>query len=215
MAAIAQASLLLSFQCTPHDTQANTSWLSTAIQYAQADSAHLYYCLRGLTGRQRREKKRLWWCCVLRDRVVALGMRRHIQITPDHFDLRQEAVTERDFAEEAQLSQVYDSETKKLLVRVFIIQCQLAIAVTSTIMAIYPLSGVIIPAVSITSRFLAIRNQIEKSKLELLTWLEKAKAQLAPNPDNFAAPHNSVTLYADLTYIYYLYVSHRSNCQGC
>ncbi|KAH8592582.1 hypothetical protein B0O99DRAFT_689441 [Bisporella sp. PMI_857] len=203
--AIAQASLLLSFQSTSDNTQANTSWLSTAIQYARADSAHLY-CLRGLTSRQRRGKKQLWWCCVLRGRVVALGVRRHLQITLDHFDLHQEAVTERDFAEEVQLSQVYDSESKKLLVKVFMAQCQLAIAVTSTVMAIYPLSGVTIPAVSVTSQQLTIQNQIEKSKIELLTWLETAKPQLTPNREKFAAPHNSVILYADLTYIHYFSV---------
>ncbi|KAF5541765.1 fungal specific transcription factor factor domain-containing protein [Fusarium mexicanum] len=32
--------------------------------------------------------RRLWWCCIIRDRILPLDSRRSIQITPDHFDLK-------------------------------------------------------------------------------------------------------------------------------
>lgn len=201
-AAVAQASLLLSFQCTPYDLQLNTSWLSTAIQYARADDAHLYYSLPSLTGRQRREKKRLWWCCVLRDRIIAVGVRRPIQITPNHFDFSQSSMTEQDFAGELARSKVYDPETKALLVRTFILQCQLAIALTSTIMTIYPLNGITFPASNL-SRLSKLISQIDDSKALLAKWMEKAKCQLDPNPEKLTALHKSTNLYSDITYIYY------------
>lgn len=202
-ATIAQASLLLSFQSTPHEQQDNTSWLSTAIQYARADGAHLYYCLPGQTSRQTREKKRLWWCCVLRDRVIALGVRRPVQITPDHFDFSQTGVTELDFAGEVERSQVYDTDTKSFLARIFIVQCQFAVAVTSMIMVIYPLNGVVIPDLSTRTPPSKLHNCIEESQKELGKWMEMARAQLVLGPDDTATPHKSVTLYTNLTYIYY------------
>ena len=141
---------------------------------------------------------------MLRDRVIALGVRRHIQITLDHFDFRQDSVTEVDFAGELERSQVYDPETKSQLVRIFIVQCQLAVALTSTITTIYPLNGVLIPHTSSPAQLSMILNQIHESKMELGKWTEKAKIQLDSNPQAIAALHKSVTLYADLTYIYYL-----------
>lgn len=195
---------MLSFRSTPHEQQNNTLWLSTAIQYARADGAHLYYCLPGLTNRQIRDKKRLWWCCVLRDRVISVAVRRPLQITPDHFDFSQESVTELDFAGEVELSQVYDRETKILLARIFMVQCQFAVAVTPMIMVIYPLNGVVIPASPTRTQLSKLHNRIEESQTELGKWMEMANAQLISGADKTAAPHNSVTLYTDLTYIYYL-----------
>ncbi|CZR68248.1 uncharacterized protein PAC_18147 [Phialocephala subalpina] len=201
--AIAQASLLLSFHSTSLSAHDNTSWLSTAVQYARDANLHLYYCTPGLSSRQRSLKKRLWWCCVLRDRVIALGVRRHIQITPDHFDLSQEVPMEDDFAGEIERSEVYDSETKRLLVKAFAVQCQLAVALTSTIMAVYPLNGLPVPLLAMKSELLKVQSEIEKSKEALAKWVEVAMVQLAPSPEYPGTHHNSVTLYADLTYIYF------------
>ncbi|KAH8594837.1 fungal-specific transcription factor domain-containing protein [Bisporella sp. PMI_857] len=200
---ITQASLLLSFQSTPYNPMSNTSWLSTAIQYARADNAHLYYCLPDLTYSQRKEKKRLWWCCVVRDRVIALGVRRHLQITLDHFDFQQETITERDFKEEMETSRVYDLKAKRQLVRIFIAQCELAVALTSTIMTIYPLNGFTNTAGSSVSWMSTMKNRIENNRRELVEWEENTKEQLSSNFDETVGPHNSGTLYADLTYIYY------------
>ncbi|KIX02483.1 uncharacterized protein Z518_08424 [Rhinocladiella mackenziei CBS 650.93] len=201
--AISQASLLLSLHCTPLDAHANTSWLSTAVQYAQADNAHHYYRLAGLSDHQRRQKKRLWWSCVLRDRILAVGTRRSIQITPDHFDFSQDVVTEQDFAGEMEQSQAYNLETKRSLVQIFNIQCKLAVAMTSTVMRIYPLNGVSIPVKPLKHDFLQAHSHIKQCKQELTRWAEMAKAPLASGTHNMTTPHRSVTLYADLTYIYY------------
>ena len=202
--AIAQAALLLSFQCKPHDLQLNTSWLSTAIQYARADECHLYYCLPEITAQQRRAKKRLWWCCILRDRIVALGVRRPVQITPDHFDFTQMPPTEDDFAGEIERSRVYNPGTKTLLARTFILQCQLAIALGTTLMTIYPLNGVTNVDASNTSRpSELLQAKIVESERLLSAWMEKARAHLDHDLESFTTPNKSLRLYADLTLIYY------------
>lgn len=49
--------------------------------------------------------------------MISLGVRRPLQITLDHFDFSGEGLTELDFAEEVERSQVYDTQTKWLLAR--------------------------------------------------------------------------------------------------
>lgn len=139
-------------------------------------------------------------------------MRRHIQITLDHFDFSQDHVTELDFAGERERSRVYNPETKGLLARIFAVQCQLALALTSTIMTIYPLNGVAVPDISNKTQFSKIHDLIDQSKRDLAKWVEKAKVQLDDSLRGVTAPHASVALYADLTYIYYLYVFHITHC---
>jgi hypothetical protein len=113
-------------------------------------------------------------------------------------------VTESEFANELVRSKVYNPETKIQLVRIFVIQCQLAMSLTSTLVMVYPLNGVTLPAASSPSRISQICDQINTSKKELSTWMEDANGQLDLSRGDFDALHDSVTLYSDVTYIYYL-----------
>lgn len=140
---------------------------------------------------------------MLRDRVIALGVRRPLQITLAHFDSRQDMVAEQDFSGEVEKSLVYDANTKLLLANIFIVQCHFAMAVTSTIMAIYPLNGVIIPASPTPAQTSELRIKIEESKKDLEKWLKIFQDRLTLGSGKSAALHNSVTLFADLTSIYY------------
>lgn len=112
-------------------------------------------------------------------------------------------VTELDFSGEMEQSQVYDSETKLRLANIFIVQCHFAMAVTSTIMAIYPLNGVVTPALPTPARISELRIRMEESKKELEKWMETFKDRLTPGSGNSTALHNSVTLFTDVTSIYY------------
>ncbi|OBT63483.1 hypothetical protein VE03_08118 [Pseudogymnoascus sp. 23342-1-I1] len=112
-------------------------------------------------------------------------------------------VAEADFSGEVEQSQVYDAETKLLLANIFIAQCHFARAVTSTIMAIYPLNGVVIPALPTPVRISELRIQMGESKEDLEKWREKFEDRLTLGSGKSAALHNSVTLFADLTSIYY------------
>ena len=83
---IAQGALLLAYYSTNSERHLNTFWLSIAIQSAKADGAHRYAEDETLTRYETQMKKRLWWCCVLRDRILPLGVLRPLQITHGHFD---------------------------------------------------------------------------------------------------------------------------------
>lgn len=140
---------------------------------------------------------------MLRDRVIALGVRRPLQITPGHFDSSQDMVAEQDFSGEVEQSQVYDADTKLLLANIFIVQCHFAMAVTSTIMALYPLNGVIIPASPTPAQISELRIKMKESKKDLGKWMKIFKDRLTLGSGKSAALHNSVTLFADLTSVYY------------
>lgn len=202
--AISQAALLLSFHSSPTTkSQNNSSWLSVGIQHARAENCHLYYCTPDIGARQRSQKKRLWWCCIIRDRVIALGMRRHVQITMDHFDFDQETVVEDDFALEIEHSEVYSADKKRLLVREFVIQCQLAVAMTPSLLVIYPVNGQIFPTVSTESDLLKRQAQVEECIKDLDKWEEKAKDQSKLDGNNFLGSCEAVIVYQDLTDLYY------------
>ncbi|KAJ5387412.1 fungal-specific transcription factor domain-containing protein [Penicillium cosmopolitanum] len=203
LASIAQASLLLSFQSSARDVQNNTSFLSTAIQCARADRAHLYSVLPQLSARERQDKKRLWWCCLVRDRIIALGVRRPLQITPDQFDHHREPFAEQDLACEIGRSRVYDSETKRSLIKIFVTQCELAAALTSTIMIIYPLDSVPMSLSHTSPDLVGLSGKMKSCRQDLSTWFDAAEARLKHNSGKDVLRVDFVTLYADLLRLYY------------
>jgi hypothetical protein len=96
MVYLAQAALLLS-HWSPNFTQAfkkaNSIWLSIAIQSAKSAEAP-YFATKApvspvtdpIQFKRQNVLKRLWWCCIIRDRIMCLGLRRSLKITRAHFD---------------------------------------------------------------------------------------------------------------------------------
>jgi hypothetical protein len=124
---ISQAALLLSLCCPPVDSNgqiANSSWLTIAIRRAKEAGAHKYNPVTGARHATQAERKRqnvlkrLWWCCMIRDRILCLAIQRHLQITPADFDFNASSPLEYlDLAEEVNVSKVYDKDTKCSLAR--------------------------------------------------------------------------------------------------
>ncbi|KAL2843046.1 hypothetical protein BJX68DRAFT_244262 [Aspergillus pseudodeflectus] len=199
----AQVGLLLSFNVSPMDVHNNSSFLTIAIQAARATQAHLYKALAHLPKRQRAYKKRLWWCCVVRDRCIALGMRRPLQITPDTFNPREEPLVEEDMEGEMAISKVYDLDIKRCLTRVFVVQCDLAAALTSTIMTVSPPDSLPIPLSATYEDLLRIFAASEGCRQELQAWFKKSEEQLRHASRTGLGRTRLMTLYVDWQWIYY------------
>ncbi|KAK0387795.1 hypothetical protein NLU13_4040 [Sarocladium strictum] len=204
---LAQTSLLLSLRSTIDDQSLNSAWLTRAIQYAKQAGAHRYYDSTLPATRSMLEKKKLWWSCILRDRMIAVGVRRSIQITPDDFDFDQGCLEVDDFVEEQGKSQVYQPTTQMTLTRIIIAQCELAVAQTPALMAAYAnLDQGRGAEASSASQLVTLMTQIERAKTELDIWARRFKTKLlahvgaANQPKD---PSNSVTLFADMTLIHY------------
>ncbi|KAI9367178.1 fungal-specific transcription factor domain-containing protein [Aspergillus egyptiacus] len=194
---IAQASLLLTYYTTDAERSTNSRWLRIAIRHAKKERAHLYYRLPSLNGRSTSDLKRLWWCCIIRDRIISLGMRRPIQITPDEFDLRQPGLSLQDLEEEVLHSEVYTPETKIALARVLASLCHLVTAVTGLIMLVYPVTQSM--PLSLAERRAEL-DRLEETKFALLDW----ELNWVANPDGKEYYiHPSLTLYTNLCAIYF------------
>ncbi|KAF5254108.1 hypothetical protein FANTH_990 [Fusarium anthophilum] len=98
---LARGALLLTFLPvslgSDHPTP-NSVWLTRAIKHAESVGASQ---VEHVNGPDTGSLKRLWWCCILRDRSISLGQRRCVQI-PGKYPLP----AEEDFSSEFNLLQL-------------------------------------------------------------------------------------------------------------
>ncbi|KAL1889648.1 hypothetical protein Sste5346_008767 [Sporothrix stenoceras] len=150
----AQGALMLTYHSPNMKDRTNSFWMSTAIHFARNANAHRYYDLDepknafklgitkpSLTIQRRTYLKRLWWCCVLRDKVMSLGMRRPMLIGPADFDVVRPGLNEHDCSDEIPGSSVYSPATKRVISQVFCALCELAGILTGVLDVCYPASG--------------------------------------------------------------------------
>jgi len=199
---IAQGALLLSYYSTNLERHTNSFWLGVAIDNARAAKAQLYYLDDDSSRYIKRMKKRLWWCCILRDRILPLGLRRPLNITLAHFHFGLEPLTEDDMEDEIGRSKVYDANTQRLLARILVAQCGLAAQLTDIIMTLYPVNG------CGPKRFTGREDTVEaQKKLDLYNqklnhWFNTFHSWVDTRTSS-SETHPSVILYANLLFIYY------------
>lgn len=199
---LAQGAVLLTYYCSDREPMANTTWLRLAIQYAMAKNAHLYYKEPGLSSEARLEKKRLWWCCVIRDRILPLGVRRPIQITHDVFDFSQPPLSERDLESEADHSRVYDQATKKQLGAFLIALMELAVELTDIMPILYPIGGTKLLDQLDNTDLAKMPSKIQKCRDALERWSDRAHTIIS-STERWTSQHKSVYLFSELTQIYF------------
>ncbi|KAG6365612.1 hypothetical protein INS49_007223 [Diaporthe citri] len=150
---LAQAALLLTcwvpgskaaFQLKP-----NSTWLSLAIQHARSINADRCTTstpttsTAGTTTCSQPQKlqnmlRRLWWSCIIRDRLGSLCTRRSISITRHRFGF--DAVTPLGFADledEVHRSSVYNAATKRSLARLLTHYIQFCIVLTDVLTLVF------------------------------------------------------------------------------
>ncbi|CAG9977511.1 unnamed protein product [Clonostachys byssicola] len=204
---LAQTCLLLSLQATLFEPSLNSMWLSKAISHAEHAGANKYFNQAPMDAGRILENKRLWWCCILRDRMIAVGVRRSIQVTPDRFDFTNPGLEEADLAEEIDTSEVYGPEMKSLLLRIIVAQCALAVAMTWTMAVVYPTGDSSSQSLSsAVSQLVTSMMEIERGNTELAVWARRFKTDLTDciRPDKrLGALESSAAVFADMTLIHY------------
>lgn len=202
--ATAQGALLLSYSPDTNDRRTNSFWLSVAIQNSKNANAHTYEILTNTPEKERLRKKRLFWCCILRDRILPLGVRRSIYITNTHFNFRNNApLTAQDLEGEISRSKVYTPRAKQSLAGLVASLCELAVILTDVIMLLYPVDE--LPASSFPDDSIPItkhQSLIERARSDLTRWYEGAAVKF-PTPAGIGDAHESVVLYTNLMYLYY------------
>ncbi|KAI5864845.1 fungal-specific transcription factor domain-containing protein [Durotheca rogersii] len=218
---LAQTALLLSFWATNWSLASkklNSTWLGIAIQNAKSSDAHLYAVkptYSAVTDPVQHKKqntlKRLWWCCLIRDRILALGVRRSLQISRSHFDLdANTGLGYTDLADEVDRSKVYNADTKRCLIEIFVQLGELSSVLTDLITLVFPLDDV--PG---WDRELGPEGaaKLKECKVALRRWYKGATLRFpmfgGGNTPRMATPnakqfqHDSVILYTNLMYMHY------------
>ncbi|RKL16062.1 hypothetical protein BFJ68_g5313 [Fusarium oxysporum] len=196
--AASAAALLLTFQFSALEPHAGSTWLAIAIQNAIVAQAHTFQA-PGSSISRKKSNKRLWWSLFWRDRVLTLGLRKPLQITPSSFNVSLDPITPDDLADEAETSAVYDSRTKRQLADIINYQCRLAVLLTDTLSICYGPN-----AFDITyslDNFEQTLSQIRTAKSNLARWKKEADRALHPFLNGKGA-HRSTTLISSVVYIY-------------
>ncbi|KAK1996476.1 fungal-specific transcription factor domain-containing protein [Colletotrichum falcatum] len=209
--AISQAALLLSFWSSPTSPafrKANTAWLIIAIQNAKMVEAH-HYATRTAPQKKRNLLKRLWWCCIIRDRIVGLGLRRSLQITRSHFSFdSNEALGFSDLTDEFERSRVYSPGAKRCLAEILEQLVELCVVLTDILILVFPLDDR--PGWGREMRA-EEQDKVRVCKIALRKWFKSATLRFpmfgggsvarVKSPGN--DQHDSVILYTNLMYMYY------------
>lgn len=204
------------------ETKPNTVWLSIAIQNAKNAEAPYHATLPTISmpsihsGHSKKSEakrqnlmKRLWWCCVIRDRILPLGLRRGIQITRAHFDFEKyPPLGLMDLEDEINRSLVYNADAKRDLVQVLFQVLHLCVILTDVLLLVFPLDGALDHARGRLTLMPLKEAEIRKIKRALLLWCRTATTTIAhtkANGNTEVDPnkHESVILYTHLMYTYY------------
>ncbi|KAL3481302.1 fungal-specific transcription factor domain-containing protein [Aspergillus californicus] len=118
--AIIQGSLLLSLcSSTQTESPVNSVWLSIAVQHARSLGAHYPHPEDTTLPADWRELKRLWWVCLIRDRIISLGHRRPLQISYEDWESDLDLVASPEMYDEMCRSEVHAAPVRNGLFSVF------------------------------------------------------------------------------------------------
>ncbi|KFY96027.1 hypothetical protein V500_02589 [Pseudogymnoascus sp. VKM F-4518 (FW-2643)] len=128
---IIEGSLLLSLCSSPQtENPVNSIWLSIAIQHSRSMGAHYTKPQGTISSKNWLEMKRLWWVCLVRDRLIALGYRRPLQISEENLQVELDINLSDKFREEFCRTEVHLPPVRDALFFVFLSFCRLCIPLT-------------------------------------------------------------------------------------
>lgn len=142
--------------------------------------------------------KRLWWCCVLRDRILALAPRRPLVITLDQFDPSKTEYLTIDELWEGD-SSFYSHSMREVLYQVFVSQCRLASILTPLVMSTEYFPDLVGPQVCINKE----RALSWQAYSQLFSW-EKEYGLLLGHEETKKSLAVAVNIH--LTSLFYMYV---------
>ena len=157
----------------------------------------------------------------MRDRIIALCLRRSIQITRAHFDFdSNDALGPPDMADETDRSRVYNPDTKRALIEILAQMMDLCVLLTDVLVLVYPLDDTPGWGRQMGPDEL---GRVKDGKIALRRWYKGATLKYpmfgggsTGGSDGHAAGvgegqgrgrrshhHDSVILYTNLMYMYY------------
>lgn len=142
---------------------------------------------------------------MIRDAMIVLGVRRKNQIGSEDFDFDQTELNEEDLAGECDKSDVYNTASKKILSKIVVAQCALAVAIVPITDVAYRDESSTRPYEATVASLLSSMTAVQKANTELSVWARRFRLTLTTiaNADENEDSNPSLTLFAHMTMIYY------------
>ncbi|KAI1018060.1 hypothetical protein LB504_003816 [Fusarium proliferatum] len=118
----AQGAMMLTYRTVTFMDKEQLYWLSVAIHYAKSAGAHRHH--ENQDTREGRLLKRLWWCCILRDQILALALHQSPLVNRSALETSCPALSVADFTHEIRTSRVYEHVDKQIIVQIAIVLCE-------------------------------------------------------------------------------------------
>jgi hypothetical protein len=202
----------------PRGMKPNTQWLSIAIEHARAEGAHLYGRQQGPGSESHSAHqdlaKRIWWCCIIRDRLLSLGVRRRIQIDRESFDFdSNRRLNHSDLAGEVDGSGVYCKKAKISLIRILLRIVDLCVSLTDLLNLAHRLE---FSRNGDNEQWLPYLQQVRTVKEALRMWHQVTKSEFSCSLEQLRSASKydeqckAVAVQLHVMYMYYQYVAHHS-----
>ncbi|KAF9877165.1 hypothetical protein CkaCkLH20_05431 [Colletotrichum karsti] len=199
----AQAALLLTFNTTGPEFHEST-WLAKAIdnaRVAKADALSKAYEASRTTVDGDESLRRLWWCCFIRDRFIALASKQKPSIGPAEFIAQQYVEAGSSLlCAEINRTRVYSHGTRERLVRVVDDTVRLCVAMTDTLTLAFT-------SLSPQSSEAACEEQYLKAGQALSKWFAESRSTLpaVSSSGAFAKEEDPVVLYTNVMLVNYFW----------
>ncbi|KAH7016409.1 uncharacterized protein B0I36DRAFT_436093 [Microdochium trichocladiopsis] len=216
---LAQASLLLMHWVPPSNFPSSPykTWLGRALQHAKSINADRYGAMPKLPAwaspdarKYHKACRRMWWCCIILDRISPLSGRYGNRITRDTFDFaKATALGAADLEDEIYRSSVYSPAAKRRLIGLFEVYLKFTLLLTDVLTLVFPFED------SLRMNHQPCDEdgaQIEICDAALKSWFAVASEKFRPfqGTSRTAAGglgkqelHRSEALHVNLMYIYY------------
>ncbi|RFU76012.1 fungal specific transcription factor domain-containing [Trichoderma arundinaceum] len=201
--ALGQAALLFTFwpgALRPGPAKSNSAWLSIAIRHAKSLRAHHLTANNASLNKQnippqtRISLRRLWWCCYIRDRIISLGLRRTLRIPEKYPPLVLE-----DFEDEIHRSRVYNAESKRRFVDIFMQISKLCVVVTDLLR----LCSISEDGLECETNVADHQQAVANCTSQLQEWYDAAKKQFPDDAERPGIQPHFVIIQTNLMFTYY------------
>lgn len=144
--------------------------------------------------------KRIWWCVLLRDRILSLGLRRPLQVRQD---IPSKVLTADDFQYELGKSAVHDSETQKKVFMVISFACRLALTVTPALELLYSTESIEERSMNqAAASLLETAQDLQHCTKKVQDWHDRCSSAF-PFPISLDDTPDAVCIFANMLFLYH------------
>ncbi|KAF5599675.1 cutinase transcription factor 1 beta [Fusarium pseudoanthophilum] len=217
-----QALLLMTYWYERADDEKDTwHWTGIALSQIHVMGIHRSPEQLGISPKAKRGRKRIWWSCYVRDRLLALGIRRPARIRPETFNVPDLTIEDLDMEpfDDAVTSflgnpQMTDSATQRGLMLCFLELTKLCVHIGDILFSQYSVLNNDISKVDEKITMMIVPKKsaqqmqdMEKCDLKLRDWMENLEPPCrykAGQSRETAQGHSALHLHQALLHMIYL-----------